>query len=199
MFLQQRDNQLLWVGKEGSGVRVRGSAAHDTRQKEAPLRQDAAHCIQQMGDIPALRNNLTSESKHLWGFLLVFEGWTSSYVCREASGYSFALLFMPSIFLWLVVKSILLLSTRELFHSVWKLVNKNNCSKKRTAFLSCSTFKLCLDSKRSDVATIKPQFSGIMYNPNNKSSIVFLVFHIRYAGPSITAFPFSLTRVGLSA
>lgn len=105
---------------------------------------------------------------------------------------------MPSIFLWLVVNSTLLLSTSGFFHGIWKLVNKNNCNKKRTAFLSCSTFKLSLDSKRSDVTTIKPHFAGIMYNSNNKSSIVFLVFHIRYAGSSVTAFPFSLTRVGLS-
>lgn len=178
-----------------------GSAAHDTLQREAPLLQDAAHCIQQMEDIPALRNHLISESKHLWILFtfLFFEGWTSSYVCREAAGYSFASLFMPSIFLWLVVNRALLLSISGFFHGIWKLVNKNNCNKKRTAFLSCSTFKLSLDRKRSDVTTIKPQFSGIMYNPNNKSSIVFLVFHIRYAGSSVTAFPFSLTRVGLSA
>lgn len=84
-------------------------------------------------------------------------------------------------------------------HSVGKLVNKNNCNKKGTAFLSCGTFKLSLDSKWSDVTTIKLQYSEIMYNLNNKSSIVFLAFHIRYARASVTAFPFSLTGVGLSA
>lgn len=197
MFLQQRHYQLLWVGKEGSDVRVRGLCCtwHTAERSTSPAR-----CIQQMEDIPALGNHLISESKHLGIlFTFFFEGWTSSYVCREAAGHSFASLFMPSIFLWLVVNSILLLSTSGFFHGIWKLVNKNNCNKKRTAFLSCSTFKLSLDSKRSDVTTIKPQFSGIMYNPNNKSSIVFLVFHIRYAGPSVTALPFSLTRVGLSA
>lgn len=132
-------------------------------------------------------------------YVLIFEGWISSYVCREAAGYSFALLFTPPILLWLVVYGILPLCTSGLFHGVWKLVNKNNCNKKGTAFLSCGTFKLSLDSKWSDVTTIKPWHSGIMYNLNNKSSIVFLVFHIRYARPSVTAFPFSLTRVGLSA
>lgn len=84
---------------------------------------------------------------------------------------------------------ILPLCTDGLFHSVGKLVNKHNCNEKGTAFLSCGTFKLSLDSKWSDVTTIKPWCSGIIYNLNNKSSIVFLTFPIRFARSNVTAFP----------
>lgn len=187
-------------GKGGVWCECEGSLLQQTHCRKKHLSCKMQHVASKKWETSLHWGIILSLNPNICGlYLLIFEGWTGSYVCREAAGYSFASLFMPSIFLWLVVNSILLLSTSGLFHGVWKLVNKNNCSKKRTAFLSCSTFKLSLDSKRSDVSTIKPQFSGIMYNPNNKSSIVFLVFHIRYAGPSVTAFPFSLTRVGLSA
>lgn len=189
--------------KKRSDVNVRGlcSRWHTDilHSPHPPLPQDMSHWIKKMREVPALWDHFISESKHLCILFTYFEGWISSYVCREAARYSFALLFIPSIFLWLVVYGILPLCTCGLFHGVWKLVNKTNCNKKGTAFLLCSTFKLSLDSKWSDVTTIKPQYSGIMYNLKNKSSIVFLVFHIRYTRPSVTAFPFSLTRVGLSA
>lgn len=104
MFLQQRDYQLLWVGKRGLMWDWGGSAADDILQKETPLLQDAAHCIKwktflQWGIIFSLNPNICKF------YLLIFEGWTSSYVCREAAGYSFALFFLPSIFpgwLWTV-------------------------------------------------------------------------------------------------
>lgn len=199
MFLQQRLSAPV-SGKGGVWCEGEGALLHMTHCRKKHLSCKMQHIASNKWETFLHWRIILPLNPNICEFyLLVFEGWTSSYVCREAAGYSFALLLVPSIFLWLVVNSTLLLSISGLFHGVWKLVNKNNCNKKRTAFLSCSTFKLSLDSKRSDVATIKPQFSGIMYNPNNKSSIVFLVFHIRYAGPSVTAFPFSLTRVGLSA
>ena len=192
------------MGKEGPDVSVRELCCRwHTAESSAPrihlyhkmwhIESEKWERFLHYGIILSLNPNICTF------YLLLFEGWISSYVCREAAGYLFALLFILSILLWLVVYGILPLCASGLFHGVWKLVNKNNCKKKATAFLSCGTFKLSLDSKWSDVTTIKPQYSGIMYNLNNKSSIVFLVFHIRYARPSVTAFPFSLTRVGLSA
>lgn len=192
------------MGKEGSDVSVRGLCCRwHTAERSVPhirLSHKMWHIESKKWERSLHYGIILSLNPNICAFyLLIFEGWIGSYVCREAAGYPFALLFTPSIFLWLAVYGILPLCTSGLFHRVWKLVNKNNCNKKGTAFLSCGTFKLSLDSKWSDVTTIKPQYSGIMYNPNNKSSIVFLVFHIRYARPRVTAFPFSLTRVGLSA